>query len=110
MLLAYCGINCEECEAFIAAKNDDIILKEKVANKWSKLYGTKIKPEDINCQGCKSGGQKGHYCEKMCKISKCCIENNFESCAKCESYACKDLQEIFNCFLDAKKRLDCLRE
>lgn len=108
-MLSYCGIDCEECEAFIATKGDDKILKEKVANKWSKLYETKMKPEDINCKGCKSGGQKGHYCEKMCKVSKCCIEKGFGTCAECESFVCKDLQKIFNYSIDAKKRLDCLR-
>ena len=31
-MLSYCGIDCEECEAFIATKSDDKILKEKVKN------------------------------------------------------------------------------
>jgi hypothetical protein len=59
-MLSYCGLNCGDCEAFIATKDNDKVLKEKVANKWSKLYGKKIEPEDINCKGCKSNGKKGH--------------------------------------------------
>ena len=108
-MLSYCGLNCEECEAFVATKDNDEILKEKVANKWSKLYGKELKQENISCYGCKSDGQKGQYCGKMCKVSKCCIGKDFETCAQCESFVCEDLQEIFNYSLDAKKNLECLR-
>jgi hypothetical protein len=107
--ISYCGLNCEECEAFVATKNNDKILKKKVAKKWSQLYGIEMKPENIHCAGCKSTGKKGKYCESMCKISKCCTEKGIETCAQCDSFACKDLKEIFNYSLDAKKSLECLR-
>ena len=108
-MLSYCGLNCEECEAFAATKNNDRTLKEKVAEKWSKLYGVKLKPEDIVCKGCKSTGEKGKYCESMCEVRKCCQEKNLKTCAECESFACQNLQEIFHYSLDAKKTLECLR-
>lgn len=31
VLIAYCGLNCEECKAYIATVNDDDELREKVA-------------------------------------------------------------------------------
>ncbi len=107
--VSYCGLNCEECEAFVATKNNDIELKKKVAKKWSQLYGIEVEPENISCAGCKSSEKKGKYCESMCKIRKCCQEKELETCAECDSFACKDLQEIFDYSLDAKKTLECLR-
>jgi len=106
--VSYCGLNCEECEAFVATKNNDGELKKKVAKKWSHLYGIEVAPEDISCAGCKSSGKKGKYCESMCKIRKCCQQKEIETCAQCEVFACKDLQEIFDYSLDAKKNLECL--
>lgn len=108
-MASYCGINCEECEAFVATKKNDNRLKEKVADHWSRIYGTTIRDEDIHCQGCKSIGKKGKYCEMMCKVKPCCIKKGFETCAQCESFVCSELQEIFTYSLDAKKRLECLR-
>ena len=40
--IAYCGLDCEKCEARIATVNNDIQLREKVAQLWTKLNGVKI--------------------------------------------------------------------
>jgi flavodoxin len=109
LLVSYCGLNCEECEAFVATKNNDGPLKEKVAKNWSKLYGIKVEPKDISCAGCKSSEKKDKYCESMCKIRKCCQQKEIETCAHCEAFACEYLQEVFDYSLDAKKTLECLR-
>ena len=57
-LIAFCGLDCERCEAFIATKNDDDALRKKVAKEWSELNGVDITPEMINCQGCRTNGVK----------------------------------------------------
>ena len=33
--IAYCGLNCEECDAYIATINDDQALREKTARLWA---------------------------------------------------------------------------
>jgi hypothetical protein len=109
-MTSYCGINCEECEAFIATQNKDNQLKTKVAQRWSSLYGKKIKPDDVYCYGCKFGGTQGIYCQAMCRIKPCCREKQIETCAQCKDFACKDLKEVFNFCSDAKKALMCLKE
>jgi Protein of unknown function (DUF3795) len=61
-LLAYCGINCDECPARIATVENDDALRQKTAEEWYKLYANilesfgihSLKPEDINCCGCRS--------------------------------------------------------
>ena len=33
--IAYCGLDCEKCEAYIATQNDDDDLRAKVAKEWN---------------------------------------------------------------------------
>ena len=35
--IAYCGLNCEKCEARIATINNDNDLRQKEARHWSVL-------------------------------------------------------------------------
>lgn len=35
--IAFCGLDCEQCEARIATVNDDNDLRAKVAEEWSKF-------------------------------------------------------------------------
>ncbi|MBE6014648.1 MAG: DUF3795 domain-containing protein [Lachnospiraceae bacterium] len=43
--IAYCGLDCETCEARIATVNDDNDLRAKVAKEWSELNKADITPE-----------------------------------------------------------------
>jgi len=51
-MIAFCGLTCTECLAFIATRKDDDKERQKVAKVWSKEFNSDIKPEDINCDGC----------------------------------------------------------
>jgi len=94
-LIAICGINCEKCEAFIAAKNSDTGKKTEIAEKWSKQFNMKITAEDINCTGCKIEGPHIGYCS-MCEVRKCGISRKAENCALCNEYpACATLNNFF---------------
>ncbi len=109
--IAFCGLDCSKCEAFIATKNDDDSERTKVAEKWCKLYRKGIKPEDINCDGCcQSGGRLFSHC-KVCKIRKCGLDKKVENCGYCKEYPCKELK----IFLDRhgpglKKNLDMAKK
>ena len=35
--IAYCGLDCEKCEARIATMNNDDALRQKVAKEWSVM-------------------------------------------------------------------------
>ena len=37
-LIAYCGINCENCPAYIAYNTNDDKLREKTAKQWDLQY------------------------------------------------------------------------
>jgi len=55
-IIAFCGIDCAECKAFIATQENSDAKRREVAEEWSKEFGEKINPKDINCDGCLSKG------------------------------------------------------
>ena len=70
-MIAYCGLDCEKCEAYLATVNDDQALRVKTAELWSKLNHASITPEQINCLGCRAEGVKTIFCESLCSIRQC---------------------------------------
>ena len=48
--IAYCGLNCEACEARLATVNNDDALRQRVAREWSDLNGVEITPEMNACE------------------------------------------------------------
>lgn len=109
-MIGYCGLDCVQCEAFIATQNDDDELRAKVAEKWAKLNNAPIKPVHINCTGCRSAGVKTYYCDQMCEIRKCATGKLVASCADCADYPCSLLGDIFRSAPQAKATLDELKE
>jgi hypothetical protein len=55
-MIACCGLDCSKCEGYLATQTDSDSKREDVAQKWSALYHTEIRPDQINCDGCKSEG------------------------------------------------------
>lgn len=94
-LIAFCGLDCEKCDARIAAKNNDNALREKTAKLWSELNNVEITPEMINCDGCCADGVKTPYCESMCEIRQCAIAKKISSCGECKQLkACEKIKMI----------------
>ena len=90
--IAYCGLNCEICEARIATINNDDKLREEVAKKWSSLNNVTITKEMINCTGCKTAGVKTPFCSTLCPIRKCAKAKGELYCKKCHDF--NDCQKI----------------
>ena len=104
--IAYCGLDCETCEARIATIHNDDALREKVARLWSDLNGMEITPEMINCVGCRINGVKTPYCESLCPIRQCALGRGVETCGDCsEMESCEKLGAITEHNSDALKRL-----
>ena len=82
-LIAYCGLDCEACEARTATVNDDDGLRRKVARLWSELNGVEITPEMINCLGCRVPGVKTPFCDALCPIRQCALAKRVETCGGC---------------------------
>ena len=104
--ISYCGLDCEKCEARIATITNDDKLREKVAALWSKLNSVTITKEMINCVGCRLDGVKTPFCESLCEIRKCAIENKYEMCGACSKIMeCEKIKMITNSNEEALKRL-----
>jgi hypothetical protein len=105
--IAYCGLDCEKCEARLATANNDNELRKKVADKWSKLNNITITPEMINCEGCRINGKKTVFCDKLCEIRQCAISKNYETCGDCnEMKTCKKVAMVISNNADALKNLE----
>ena len=104
--IAYCGLDCEKCEARIATVNNDIQLREKVAELWTELNGVKITADMIHCSGCRIDGEKTPYCEALCPIRQCALSKSVETCGSCSDMEkCEKLSAIVTNNPDTLKNL-----
>ena len=93
--IAYCGLDCEKCEARIATVNEDEVLRAKVAKQWSEWNNAEITPDMIHCDGCRMDGRKTPYCADICPIPRCASNKGLATCGACpEKAACPDLHVI----------------
>lgn len=91
MSIAYCGLDCSKCPAFIAKQDNNQELREKTAIEWSSS-GFTVKPEEVNCNGCHSTQDLLPFCAK-CSVRNCAIERDYNTCAECGDYPCSDKLE-----------------
>ena len=105
--IAFCGLDCEKCDAYIATKNNDQILREKTAKLWAELNNAPILPEHINCAGCRMNGAKTVFCSSLCEIRKCAVAKGLETCGECaEKDTCPKVGAIWQNNPQAKKNLE----
>lgn len=93
-LIAYCGINCAECEAYTATQAGDEKKAQEMINKASEAMGKNLTLDDFWCDGCPADGRKCSYCGE-CAIRRCAREKNLANCAHCPDYRC----EVLSAFL-----------
>lgn len=94
-MIAFCGLDCEKCDANIATKNDDQVLREKTAKLWAELNNAPILPEHINCDGCRVNGRKTVFCESLCGIRQCALKKGVTTCGDCpEMDTCSTLKAV----------------
>ncbi|MDH5746362.1 MAG: DUF3795 domain-containing protein [Candidatus Bathyarchaeota archaeon] len=109
-MVAFCGIVCTDCKAFIATQENNDVKRREVAEASSKALGREIKSEEINCDGCLTmDGRHIGYCN-ICEIRKCGMEKDVENCAHCVEYNCEKLAEFFGQAPEAKKTLEEIRQ
>ena len=109
--IAYCGLDCKSCEAYIATIGDDNSLRKKVAKKWSELNGVEITPEMINCEGCRNNGKKTVFCDSLCPIRQCAFGRGIESCGNCsEMEVCHKITMVTGTNKEALARLEKCRK
>lgn len=108
-MIAYCGLVCSNCPTFIATQNDDDAARKKTADLYAEKFEFDLKPEEINCYGCKSeGGKLIGYCQ-ICEIRKCCRQKGLENCALCDDQPFENLLKFHEFSADAKASFEALK-
>jgi len=87
-MIAYCGLDCRKCNAYLATIHDDQALREEIAKLWSELNQVQILPEHINCEGCRVDGVKTVYCDQLCAIRQCAMKKELSTCGSCAEVEC----------------------
>ncbi len=83
-IIACCGLDCASCEARIATVKNDDTLRKQTAEKWQIQHNSPdIKPEMINCLGCRQDGVKFGHC-MVCEIRTCVNMKGYDTCAQCK--------------------------
>ena len=109
-MVAYCGIVCTACDAYLATKSGDRAALEAVAAKWRVVHGaTGLTADGVICDGCLS--VEGRLCSHAphCDIRACGIERAVETCAHCANYACDRLNGLFAVGSPQRQVLDEIR-
>jgi hypothetical protein len=109
-MIAFCGLVCSDCGAFIATQKNDKELRKKVAEEWTKAYHADLKPEDINCDGCLSPTGKVFSYPQVCEIRACGKKQKVENCAYCSEYPCEKLNKFFELAPSARNTLEEIRK
>jgi hypothetical protein len=95
--MGYCCIECSKCDAYVATRNNDDELRAKVAKQW------KMKAEEVNCNGCKSG--KALF---NCEAKECAARKRLPTCAHCGEFASCD-KEFWARSKDLKEKVREMR-
>lgn len=109
-MIAYCGLICTECPAYIATQANDRAALEQVAAQWSEEYDApKLTADSVICDGCLgSMGRKFGHCFK-CEIRACAMSRTVVNCAHCDDYGCETITGFFGFVPEAKATLDGIR-
>jgi hypothetical protein len=108
-IIAYCGIVCSDCPAYVATQADDQAALERVAAQWREEFNAPdITVESVICDGCLDGGRKCGHCAD-CEIRACGVARGVANCAHCPDYVCEKLEGFFGFVPDARAVLDEVR-
>ncbi|MEI7987926.1 MAG: DUF3795 domain-containing protein [Chloroflexota bacterium] len=108
-LIAYCGLNCAECDGYKATQANDLEFMERIAAEWRVQYNSpNLGIETVTCDGCIGDGRHGGYCAE-CPVRACGIEHGVVNCAYCPDYGCDKLTMFFGMAPQARETLEAIR-
>ncbi len=96
-----CGLYCGVCAIYLAYRDDNLKLKERLVNlykggtpgKGTLPNSESLTVEDIRCLGCLSDDRFMHC--RQCEIRDCTQEKGFTGCHQCDEFPCH-LSEDFS--------------
>ena len=110
-LLSYCGLDCGECEAYIATQKSDQAGLAETAKKWAAQFGGKdLGADACVCDGCSAGKRTASAHAATCGIRVCASQRGVVTCAHCPDYGCATLQQFFAFAPVLKEKLEAIRK
>jgi hypothetical protein len=109
-IIAYCGLVCTDCPAYIATQANDREALGQLAKRAREEFGVPdATAESARCDGCLGDTEyKCGYCFE-CEIRACGVARGVANCAHCADYACQNLEGFFAKAPEARTVLDELR-
>ena len=107
-IVAYCGLDCSKCAAFLATQKNDRVELERVAQKWSE-GDAKLTAEDVTCDGC-FGKRVSKYARSGCAIRACGVQKKVENCAYCSEYKCDKIGKFLQNAPKAAEKLEAIHK
>jgi predicted RNA-binding Zn-ribbon protein involved in translation (DUF1610 family) len=99
-LIGPCGLYCGVCAIYIAHRDHNHKLKERLVNLYKggipgkgTLPGSEnLSIKDIRCGGCMSA-DVFMYC-KHCEIKDCTREKGYAGCYQCDEFPCRHIDDF----------------
>ena len=109
-MIAFCGLVCTDCGAYIATQAHDQAALLRVRDQWRQEYDVPaMSIDDVTCDGCLVAGLKCSHCAE-CDIRACGQSRGVANCGHCADYAtCAKLARFFGFVPSAKVVLDQVR-
>jgi len=94
-LISPCGLYCEVCAIYIAHRDNNWKLKEKLASLYKGGVPGKgalpncenLSADNIQCGGCLSDNLFMHC--KQCEIRDCTKKKGYAGCHQCDEFSCQ---------------------
>ncbi len=94
-LISPCGLYCGVCAIYIAHRDNNLKLKERLLGlytggtpgKGTLPNSEDLAIEDIRCRGCSSDEQFMHC--RQCEIRNCTKEKGYSGCHECNEFPCR---------------------
>jgi hypothetical protein len=111
-IIAYCGLDCGKCRAYIATKTNDEKVAGEIAGLWSNGIEGIYSVDDIWCDGCHSN-RLHSFCAN-CPVRVCANDKGLANCGECVDFLCDKLQALYDSWiesspLEAKMNLEKLQ-
>jgi hypothetical protein len=108
-IVAFCGILCSDCPAFVATQAGDGEALAKQAAEWSSEEYP-LTADDLVCDGCIYTDRRvTRFCLE-CGVRQCALAKGVETCAHCDDFPCGKLEKPWSMSVDAKTTLEEIRQ
>jgi hypothetical protein len=108
-IIAFCGILCSDCPAYLATQAADDEALAKQAAEWSSDEYP-LTADDLICDGCIYEDKRAAKFCLECDVRQCALERGVENCAHCDDFPCEKLEKPWSISVDAKTTLEEIRQ